>query len=184
VRESLSLSQHQGHENHGDILVLRIDRLSAEERLLLQTAARAVIVSSGHVAEQLLRHPRPSSAFVAPKPTPYRSRFAAVGDPPLEFFNGLGGFAEAGREYVIVLDKGQWTPAPWINVIANPTSASWSRSWQRLHLVWQYRENQLTPWSNDPVTDPPGEVFYLRDDETDELWVRRDCRSGLTMPAM
>ena len=30
--------------------------------------------------------------------------------------------------------------------------------------------NRLTPWSNDPVTDPPGEVVYLRDEETGEFW--------------
>ena len=32
------------------------------------------------------------------------------------------------------------------------------------------RENQLTPWSNDPVADRPGEAFYLRDEETGDLW--------------
>jgi cyclic beta-1,2-glucan synthetase len=32
------------------------------------------------------------------------------------------------------------------------------------------RENQLTQWSNDPVTDRPGEVLYVRDEETGELW--------------
>jgi len=32
------------------------------------------------------------------------------------------------------------------------------------------RENQLTPWSNDPVGDPPGESLYVRDDETGDLW--------------
>ena len=37
----------------------------------------------------------------------------------LEFFNGLGGFAEDGREYVTILGPGQSTPAPWLNVIAN-----------------------------------------------------------------
>ena len=30
--------------------------------------------------------------------------------------------------------------------------------------------NRLTPWSNDPVADPPGEVVYLRDEETGEVW--------------
>ena len=39
----------------------------------------------------------------------------------LEFFNGLGGFASDGREYVIVLEEGQSTPAPWLNVISNPS---------------------------------------------------------------
>ena len=32
------------------------------------------------------------------------------------------------------------------------------------------RENQLTPWSNDPVSDRPGEVLYVRDEDTGELW--------------
>ena len=32
------------------------------------------------------------------------------------------------------------------------------------------REHQLTPWSNDPVTDRPGEAIYLRDEESGELW--------------
>src|SRR4029453_3769697 len=32
------------------------------------------------------------------------------------------------------------------------------------------RENQLTPWSNDPVSDPPGEALYIRDEETKALW--------------
>ncbi len=30
--------------------------------------------------------------------------------------------------------------------------------------------NRLTPWSNDPVVDPPSEVVYLRDDESGEFW--------------
>src|SRR5690606_37950029 len=32
------------------------------------------------------------------------------------------------------------------------------------------RENQLTPWSNDPVTDPAGEAIYVRDDVSGEVW--------------
>jgi cyclic beta-1,2-glucan synthetase len=91
--------------------------------------------------------------------------------PKLEFFNGLGGFAEDGREYVIVLDKGQWTPAPWVNVIANPEFGFMvSESGSSCTWCGNSRENQLTPWSNDPVSDASGEVFYIRDDETNALW--------------
>jgi cyclic beta-1,2-glucan synthetase len=49
--------------------------------------------------------------------------------------NGLGGFTADGREYVITLKPGETTPAPWVNVLANPhfgTVVSESR--QRLHL--------------------------------------------------
>ena len=89
----------------------------------------------------------------------------------LEFFNGLGGFAEDGREYVTILGPGQSTPAPWINVIANP-AFGFQVATEGGGYTWSVnsRENQLTPWSNDPVSDRPGEAFYLRDDDTGGLW--------------
>jgi cyclic beta-1,2-glucan synthetase len=91
--------------------------------------------------------------------------------PKLEFFNGLGGFADDGREYVTILGPGQSTPAPWINVIANP-AFGFQVSVDGTGYTWSVnsRENQLTSWSNDPVTDRPGEAFYVRDDDTGELW--------------
>ncbi len=173
VRDIKALSSHQEYESRGWIYVLRIDLISAEENVLLQTAARAVLVSNrGTMAEQLLRHPRPAATFVAPKILPYPVETSpSLEIPPLEFFNGLGGFAEDGREYVIVLDNGQWTPSPWVNVIANPGFGFIvSESGSGCTWCGNSRENQLTPWSNDPVSDQPGEVFYLRDDDTNELW--------------
>ncbi len=173
VRENQARSTHYEHGNRGEIFVMRIDQLSADERLLLQTAARAILVSNrGTLAEQLLRHPRPTAAMVLPKPLLNPdAEHPELALPQLEFFNGLGGFADDGREYVIVLAKGQWTPAPWVNVIANAefgfivselgSGCTWSGN---------SRQNQLTPWSNDPVCDAPGEVLYIRDDETNELW--------------
>ena len=70
-----------------------------------------------------------------------------------------------------VLDAGQWTPSPWINVIANP-GFGFQVSESGAGYTWSVnsRENQLTAWSNDPVSDPPGEIIYVRDDETGELW--------------
>ncbi|MFA6669937.1 MAG: glucoamylase family protein [Bacillota bacterium] len=94
-------------------------------------------------------------------------------DYPLEvtFFNGYGGFTSDGREYIVRLKENSHTPAPWTNVISNEgfgflVSESGSGS------VWaeNSRENKLTPWSNDPVTDPPGEIIYLRDEENGDLW--------------
>jgi len=76
-----------------------------------------------------------------------------------------------GREYVTVLGESLRTPAPWINVIANP-SFGFLVSESGSGHTWSLNshENQLTPWSNDPVTDPPGEVIYLRDESTGEVW--------------
>jgi cyclic beta-1,2-glucan synthetase len=176
VRESRALSSHREHEKHGEIFVMRLDLLSTAERLLLQSVARAILVSNrGTLAEQLLRHPRPAAAFVVRQAHQERTvrtePVEVLPIPPLEFFNGLGGFAENGREYLIVLGKGQWTPAPWVNVIANP-NFGFIVSELGSGCTWcgNSRENQLTPWSNDPVSDAPGEVFYLRDDDNNELW--------------
>jgi cyclic beta-1,2-glucan synthetase len=91
--------------------------------------------------------------------------------PDLEFFNGFGGFAADGREYLTLLGAGRWLPAPWINVIANP-SFGFQVAVEGSGGTWSLgsRENQLTPRSSDPVTDRPGEVIYVRDEASGELW--------------
>ena len=38
------------------------------------------------------------------------------------------------------------------------------------------RENRLTPFANDPVTDPTGEALFIRDDDTGESGRRRRAR--------
>ena len=89
----------------------------------------------------------------------------------LEFFNSLGGFDRDGREYVTVLDAGRTTPAPWINVIANP-GFGFQVAAEGTGYTWaeNSRENQITPWSNDPVVDPAGEAVFIRDEGTGDLW--------------
>ncbi len=89
----------------------------------------------------------------------------------LAFFNGFGGFSSDGREYTIFLRGDITTPAPWINVISNP-KAGFLISESGAGYTWteNSRENKLTPWSNDPVTDPSGEVIYLLDLDTGDLW--------------
>ena len=70
-----------------------------------------------------------------------------------------------------MLGERQWTPAPWINVLANPSFGCLvSESGSGYTWAVNSRENQLTPWSNDPVGDPPGEALFLRDEETGEIW--------------
>jgi cyclic beta-1,2-glucan synthetase len=91
--------------------------------------------------------------------------------PDLEFSNGLGGFADDGKQYVTVMGPGQSTPVPWINVVSNP-AFGFQVAADGGGYTWSVnsRENQLTPWSNDPVTDRPGEAFYIRDDDAGALW--------------
>ena len=147
--------------------------LSAEVRNLLQTVARVVIVSRrGSLAEQVKRLQEIAPAAEPPRLAP-RSVAPAefVAPPPLEFFNGVGGFDRDGREYVTILDGDQETPAPWVNVIANP-SFGFQVSADGSGYTWSVnsRENQLTPRSNDPVSDSPGECIYVRDEDNGEVW--------------
>jgi cyclic beta-1,2-glucan synthetase len=158
----------------GNIFLLRADLISLQERALLQTVARAVLLSRrGTLSEQVARSQRTETAV---PPIPRQRRGSKRQDVPLpqrtlDFFNGLGGFASEGSEYVTVLGESMRTPAPWINVIANP-SFGFLVSESGSGHTWSLNshENQLTPWSNDPVTDPPAEAIYIRDESTGEVW--------------
>jgi cyclic beta-1,2-glucan synthetase len=158
----------------GNIFLLRADLIPAQTRAVLQAMARVVLLSRrGTLSEQVMRSQRVETLPARANRTS-RSGTPHSGAPPipsLEYFNGLGGFADHGREYVTVLGEGTRTPQPWVNVIANPTFgflASESGS----GFTWSLNshENQLTPWSNDPVTDAPGEAIYIRDEGTGEVW--------------
>ena len=156
------------------IFLLRADLITPQEQALLQTIARAVLLGRrGTLSEQMARSQR--TEITAP-PSPRRPRAGKRQDAPvpqqaLEFFNGLGGFADQDHEYVTVLGEGLRTPAPWINVIAN-ASFGFLVSESGSGHTWSLNshENQLTPWSNDPVSDPPGEAIYVRDENTGDVW--------------
>ena len=174
VRMSPSAMVHDSHPGRGEVFLLRGDQISESDRTLLQTAARAVLLSrGGSLVDQVVRMERPER--IAPPAGPPKSKKttseAVTPRPELEFFNGLGGFADGGREYVTILGPGQSTPAPWLNVIANE-SFGFQVSESGSGYTWSgnSRENQLTPWSNDPVSDPVSEAIYVRDDDSGELW--------------
>ena len=174
IRTSLSRRREEEGTNRGSVFSLRGDLMPASSSDFLQTAARAVFVARrGSLSDQLarLREPEPMPRIQLPKTPPTARTDAPPPTPVLEYFNGLGGFAAAGREYVTVLDEGQRTPAPWINVIANP-HFGFQVSTDGAGSTWSQnaREYQLTPWSNDPVRDLPSEVIYLKDEDSGELW--------------
>jgi cyclic beta-1,2-glucan synthetase len=160
----------------GGIFIRPTDQMSDEDRILLQTVARAIISDSrGSLVDQINRT-RPEEA---PAPDLKSTRTRRTEAPPtvaqprrdLKFFNGLGGFTPDGREYVITTAQGQATPAPWTNVLANPlfgtvvTESGGACTWSE-----NAREFRLTPWNNDPVSDSSGEAFYIRDEEEGEFW--------------
>jgi cyclic beta-1,2-glucan synthetase len=160
--------------SRGNIVLLRAQSLPAATLVLLQSAARAIFdVQRGSLAEQALwpaeAAPRRRRRREMPDAASHLDAEGAA--PALDFFNGLGGFSADGREYVVTLSDGHWTPAPWVNVIANPqfgflasadgTGSTWSLNAQ---------QNQITPWANDPVSNAPAEVVYVRDEKSGDLW--------------
>jgi cyclic beta-1,2-glucan synthetase len=158
----------------GGIFVRRLEQMPPEDLLLLQCAARIVLDDeSGSLAEQVDRRSIQEPAMPALRPVRPASEDPPTPLPPrdLMFANGFGGFTRDGHEYVITLDPGQMTPAPWVNVLANPHFGTViSESGAAYTWLENAHEFRLTPWSNDPVQDTTGEAFYIRDEQTGEYW--------------
>ncbi len=159
----------------GAVYLLRNDLLNAGVRELLLAAARVVLSNRrGTLAEQIetvfddkpLTPPRARSLTAVSKP-----EAAPAALPKLEYANSFGGFTSDGREYAIVMEDGQLTPAPWINVIANP-DFGFQVSSGGAGFTWAFnsQQNQITAWSNDPVTNESSENIYIRDLDTGEVW--------------
>jgi cyclic beta-1,2-glucan synthetase len=142
--------------------------------------ARAVISDSrGTLAEQLdhragrgeprlpAGHERASASGGAPRPPRNPAAAASPGSDPVQ---RPGRLHPDGREYVITLPPGQVTPAPWVNVLANPHFGTCLGSGSAYTWSENAHEFRLTPWHNDPVSDASGEALYLRDEETGHFW--------------
>jgi cyclic beta-1,2-glucan synthetase len=174
LRMSQSQPQIGADSIGGSVFLLRTDLLSERAGARLSSVARVVLVAQrGNLTDQLDRLRAPAAAATRRPTSSSHPEMVTTAPAPqdLEFFNGLGGFAADGREYVTLLGPGLATPAPWINVVGNP-DFGFQISAEGGGFTWALnsRENQLTPWSNDPVADPPGEVLYLRDEKSGELW--------------
>ena len=159
----------------GGVYLRRSDQIPEADRILLHAVARVVIVAERGSFEDQIERPRVEE----PLPAPFVPRLPSqtypelnVPPPDLLFFNGLGGFNQGGREYVTLLGAEQWTPAPWSNVIGNAVDFGFQITETGGSCTWSLnsRENRLTPWSNDAISDPPGEVVYLRDEDSGTVW--------------
>ncbi|MBL9148703.1 MAG: cyclic beta 1-2 glucan synthetase [Phycisphaerae bacterium] len=167
----------------GGIFVRRGEQMSDEDRALLQTVARVVLFDeAGTLEEQAARRDRTESFIPALQPSRSRREAPRAEEPPTEalrFFNGLGGFRSDGREYVVRLQHGARTPAPWSNVIANAQFGTLVSESGGSYTWWgNSHEFRLTPWRNDPVSDVSGEAIYLRDEETARVWTPTPLPSG------
>ncbi len=158
----------------GGIFIRAADQISNEDRILFQTVARVNISDSGGTLADHVN--RKSVAKIAvpliSKDKKYTPALTHIESPKdLIFFNGSGGFSPDGKEYVIVTDHKSKTPAPWVNVIANPNFGTViSENGSAYSWIENAHELRLTSWSNDPVSDATGEAFYLRDEENGRFW--------------
>ncbi len=158
----------------GGVHLRTADQMAPEVRNLLESVARVLITGDGGpIALQLnqkARYPELPDPFVASRePDEYPA--VPVVRPELSFDNGYGGYDPASDEYVIVLEDGKATPAPWVNVIATPRFGTMV-SEAGIGCTWaeNSHENRITTWNNDPVSDGSGECIYIRDEETGEFW--------------
>nr|MDA8414693.1 cyclic beta 1-2 glucan synthetase [Desulfobacteraceae bacterium] len=140
---------------------------------LLKSAACVVLVAARGTLPQQLGIPvePPELMERLVRQRTIREPSAPLPFMELSYFNSLGGFTPDGHEYVIYLGPGTNTPAPWVNVIANPTfGAMVSETGSGFSWYGNSQRNRLTGWSNDPVLDPASEALYIRDEENGEFW--------------
>ncbi len=168
----------------GGAYLLRADLLAPAERVLLQAVAAAVLHGDASDLRAQLDRPDTALPVVAAHVPTARAREYAAAPPALEgvtLANGIGGFTDDGEVYAFTVDAARPPARPWVNVIANPgfgtivTSSGAAHTW-----AGNSRENRLTPFANDPVSDPSAEAVFLRDDETGVFWSPTPRPAGLT----
>ncbi len=188
VRQAIEAAMHAASDasiidQPGGVFLRRRDTFDAADFLMLSATARVhvpcdgrpldrivppEVVRADHEAEDALvphyieRRVRPRPPVPPPPPAEPGQAIAAG--------NGHGTLTPDGN-YRIHVAGDRVPPAPWVNVIANP-HGGFLVSERGAGCTWAdnayfYR---LTPWHNDPVTDPACDVLYLRDDASGELW--------------
>ncbi len=188
--------QESDMEKPGGIFIRSSDRISDEDKTLMQAVARVVMTDDGGLLEEQMRRLTRAEGGSSTTIVQYRrdvpdengpgvrsaaARSTRAGHGPSEseklvrkqlaLDNGLGGFSADGKEYVIITDPERLTPLPWVNVIANPKFGTVvSESGSSCTWAENSHEFRLTPWQNDPVSDSSGEAVYLRDEQTGEFW--------------
>ncbi len=172
------VNSEQWLNQRGGIFILYSTQMQPEEYTLIQVAARLILQGErGLLADQMpgysipVQHLPEFRASRLEMPIPHTAAKEELDVSRLVYFNGLGGFTPDGKEYLIRLEPGRPTPAPWINVIGYPHFGCFVTE-TGSGCTWSLNsgENRLTPWSNDPVRDPSGEMLYLRDEETGAVW--------------
>lgn len=189
LQEALKQAAEHGVDRFGagvsGVYVIPANQLTEENKTLLKAVARVDLRAGGPSLFAQIRLSKEEAQIAVPEqlnPTGtsqsnYHSASSGFGQTLLEetkewlFFNGWGGFSPDGKEYRILIKNGNHLPAPWINVLANKNFGCLISEMGTGYTWWRNsRECKLTPWSNDPVLDPPTETGFIRDEESGENW--------------
>jgi cellobiose phosphorylase len=166
-------SLHSGVRKPGGLFLLKADQLTDDDLNLILTVAHVTMGAvRGTLAKQLSS---PPEGMPPPPPLRVNRRAENISEPlpflELPYFNGFGGFTADGREYAVYLGPNADTPLPWVNVMANPVfGALVSESGSGSCWYGNSQSNRLTPWNNDPVSDPSTEAIYIRDEDSGVFW--------------
>ena len=164
-----------GVDQPGGVYLRSANKMSKEELIVHPGRRRGWSWSRarGTLRQQLRRDRagRHETAATAARRQFHEEPSAPLPFMELKYFNDFGGFTADGKEYVIYLGPDRQTPLPWVNIMANPdfgTLISEAGS----GFIWggNSQDDRLTPWSNDPISDPPGTAIYIRDDEIGAVW--------------
>lgn len=175
IRDLISSSHARDKQNKPGGVFIHSKATMAEEDIKFITAIARLVIDSenGSIINQIkdisddkdnIEELRTEEVVYNTKPYKFESK-------KLEYFNGFGGFDTEENQYVINLKENKNTPAPWINVISNQefgfhiSESGSSYTWYK-----NSRENKLTPWGNDPITDYATEALYLRDEISGDTW--------------
>ena len=178
-RELATLTQQSLSAVHGDRWAmhhLRHDRLTAGQLGTLHALARVYLHADGRslqaqVVAWSLRHTLPGEPVgTTPRVTRLPVRLP-VRLPLVAAEHSQGRFSTDGRVFSFEVSHRQRPARPWINVLTNPTLGCLLSDSGAGH-TWAVnsRLNQITAWSNDPVSDPPGEWWLLQDRDSGETW--------------
>ena len=175
--EIQSVIAHMGPSGHdsaqGGIFTIRPDQILEDDRKLILSSARIVINAQDGISlsEHILRASRTKREFSSYLENKQRPAIAFANGNKIARPTRLPHMNPEGNEFVIPLPSDTNTPLPWVNVIANPNFGS-VISERGASYTWyeNAHEFRLTPWYNDPVSDPSGEAFYIQDTRSGRFW--------------
>lgn len=172
IRAMLQISSEASLvDKNGGIHILLSSQVNNEQKLLLHTCASVILNDFETSLENQLDVVEKAPIRLLKKncvPVKIKRQPEL---PALELFNGIGGFSKKNSEYSMNIRQKSLPPRPWCNVIANPwigmvvSERGAAYSWYN-----NAQEFRLSPWFNDAIRDDTGELLYIKDDQTQELW--------------